>query len=125
MAIPRNIRLTIENSNSRRIDVTVCHTIEFNQDELYEDFIERIELWGDDKMFNGKDNRLLIMNNATINPQGETSMRRDITRSVVRAMLDEDKHAKDEVYAKVVLEPRFGNARAESPVFQVKIRKKD
>ena len=52
-------------------------------------------------------------------------MRRDITRSVVRAMLDEDKHAKDEVYAKVVLEPRFGNARAESPVFQVKIRKKD
>ncbi|WP_306642397.1 hypothetical protein [Sanyastnella coralliicola] len=123
MAQPRNVRLAIENANTRRLDVTVEYTLESSAAEAREEFIERIELWGDDKMFNGKDDRLLTFSNRTINPRGQESWDRCITGSVIKDMLNEDKTGKDEVYALVKIEPKHKQARKCSEIVRVKIRK--
>ncbi|MCB0761406.1 MAG: hypothetical protein KDC12_07795 [Flavobacteriales bacterium] len=125
MAQPSNIRLTIENANTRRVDVSVTYTLECQGDELNEDFIETIELWGDDKGFNGKDDKLLTLSSSTINTGNSRSVSRSVERSVIRDMLNEDKTGTDEVYALVKIEPRFAQARRQSEIVRVKIRKKD
>jgi len=114
MATVSNLKLEIQHggSGSRR-RVTVSYKIYFSHTEVLAGavFLEHVNLWGDDPVFDDNISRLL---SSSVKAE-QSSVTRRFTRSVSRSRLDEDGDTvvlgipinanRDELYAKVLLTP--------------------
>ncbi|MCA9741981.1 MAG: hypothetical protein H6695_00475 [Deferribacteres bacterium] len=118
MATITDVRLNVQKggpggSNSRR-NVTVSYEVCFNRCELLDGtvFVERIDLKGDDPIF---DDQQAVLSNGLCIKATEQCIKRKITRGVSRSTLDEDgdtvifgipiNEDQDELYAKITLTP--------------------
>lgn len=96
-------------SGSTSSTVTVSYPIEFNNLDVLGNlrYREVIQLWGDDPPpgRSGSDDVLFSFPNATVRPNGQTTLPRTRIAQVANSVLNEDGGTdEDEIYARVCLE---------------------
>ena len=112
MATISNVRLSIEDSGRRRSRVSVTYRICFSSCEAMANsvFNEKVTLRGDDPVW---DDHLITLRNTCVRATNGC-IERTLTRDIANSVLDEDPDTiilgwvignKDEIYARVRLEP--------------------